>query len=63
MDGWTKEVNAIGASAIVSRHRRIGHHRAECDRLDIEREQVEEEVVVGPRGALKVLRGGGCGRG
>ena len=47
MDERVKELVAIGASAAVNCHPCLEHHLAECDRLSIDRQEVNAAVEVG----------------
>jgi len=47
MDTRMKELVAMGASAAANCHPCIEHHLAECDKLEIPRDEVLEAVRVG----------------
>ena len=47
MDSRMKELVAMGASAAANCHPCIEHHLAECDKLEIPRDEVLEAVRVG----------------
>ena len=59
MDGKTKELVAMGASAAANCHPCLDHHLAKCDELGIDREDVAAAVRVGlmvNRGAENAIR-------
>ena len=59
MDARMKELVAMGASAAANCHPCMEHHLAECDKLDIPREEVLEAVRVGlmvNHGAERAIR-------
>jgi len=47
MDQRTKELVAIGASAAANCHPCMTYHLKECDRLEIDRDEVAAAVAVG----------------
>ncbi len=59
MDEQIKELVAMGASAAANCHQCMDYHLAQCDKLDIPREEVAAAVRVGlmvNRGAENAIR-------
>ena len=59
MDEVMKELVAMGAAAAANCHPCMDHHLAECDKLEISREEVAEAVKVGlmvNHGAERAIR-------
>ncbi len=59
MDERMKELVAMGASAAANCHPCLDYHLAQCDKLEIDREEVAAAVAVGlmvNHGAEKAIR-------